>query len=300
MQAQPLVRAACASCGAPLSGRYCSACGEAVLVPHDRTLRHFISSSLLDEVVHLDSKFWTTIRALLFKPGELTLAYINGRRRGFVGPVKLLLAAIFAFVVLTRGGFAAALFLGPVSLSIAPSAPPSGATVRQTVQFVDRLGVLTPQLDRKIGAGDGPAGAAQAQFQDRIRQFAQPLTFGNVFFIAAGLLMMFRARLPFYLDHLVFSVHAVTFVLLSSIVLAPAFWIDERRPSIALAMVLMVGAWQFGYLTTAIRRMYFRDAGNRVRARMRAFGVAIVVYLLNGVFVTAVQLFAGWYAIREL
>jgi hypothetical protein len=309
MQLNPIARDACANCGAPLSGRYCSACGEAVLDPAARTVRHFISSSLLDEIIHLDSKFWSTVRMLLFKPGALTVAFINGRRKAYIGPVKLLLASIFAFVLLTQSGFVAALHIGFVALSIAPAAPPRGATIRETTLFVDRFGVLTQQLDRRIGSesdpstslrAGGPGGAAQEQFHDRIQQFAQPLTFGNVFFIAAGLLLLFRRRLPYYVDHLVFSMHTVSFVLLSSMLLIPAFRLDQQDSSLTLPIVLIVGAWQFGYLTTAIRRMYLANEVSKTRARLRAFGAAVIVYLLNGVFVTAVQMLAGWYAISRL
>jgi hypothetical protein len=290
----------CAGCGAPLTGRFCAACGEEALDPAARTVRHFVTASLLDEIVHLDSRFWRTIGALLFKPAQLSLDYIGGRRRVSIGPVKLLLAAIFLFVLLTRGGFLVTLMIGSFSLSIAPTAPPRGATIRDSVLIIDRFGVLESQLNARIGSGPGPSGPAQTEFQERIRRFAQPLAFGNVFFLAAGLFLLFRSRLPYYVDHLVFSMHTVSFVLLSSLLLVPGPWISEERGSGALVLILPVLAWQFGYLATAIRRMYFASAASLAGARMRAFGVAIVVYLLNGVFVTAVQVLAGWIAIRDL
>ena len=290
----------CAGCGALLTGRFCASCGEEALDPTTRTVRHFVTASLLDEIISLDSRFWRTLRTLLFKPGQLSIEFIAGRRRAYIGPVKLLLAAIFTFVLLTQGGFLIALMIGPVALSIAPSAPPQGATIRESVQRIDRYGILESQLNARIGNGPGPSGPAQTEFHERIRRFAEPLTFGNVFFLAAGLFLMFRSRLPFYVDHLVFAMHVVTFVLLSSLLLLPAIAMEETNESMALAMILIVGAWQFGYLTTAIRRMYLLHVTSRARARARAFGAAVLVYLLNGLFVTAVQMLAGWIAIREL
>src|SRR6185503_7954674 len=117
----------------------------------------------------------------------LTREFIAGRRRRYVGPVKLLLAAIFVFVLATRNGFIAALMLGPITLSVAPAVPTQGETIRESVFYVDRFGVLDRELTRRIGEGDGPAGAARDQFQEHIKQFAEPLTFGNVFFLSAGL-----------------------------------------------------------------------------------------------------------------
>ena len=298
----------CASCGEPLAGPYCSQCGEAVLDPAARTVRHFVAHAVLDEIVHLDGKFWRTLRALFFSPGKLTAEFIAGRRRPYIGPTKLLLAAIFLFVLLTQGGFVASLMVGPITLNIAPTAPPEGATIRESVFFIDRFGVLDRRLTRRIGPGDGPTGAAQAEFHERLRRLVQPLSFGNVFFLALGLFVMFRSRVPLLVDHLVFSVHAVTFVLLSSLLLLPANWFDESAKWITLPMVLAAGVWQFAYLTTAIRRCYFPNMQDRppkggrykTKSVVRAFGVAVLLYLLNGIFVTAVQMIGGSLAIRAL
>lgn len=65
--------AVCASCQQPLSGRYCSHCGEKSLDPHDLTIRHFITHTVGREIVHVDGKTWRTLRSLLFRPGRLTL-----------------------------------------------------------------------------------------------------------------------------------------------------------------------------------------------------------------------------------
>ena len=300
MPAHQLAHTPCAGCGAPLTGRFCATCGEEALDPAARSVRQFVTTSLLDEIIHFDSRFWVTVRTLLFKPGALTIAFLGGRRRAYVGPVKLLLASIFLYVLLTQGGFIITMMIWRVSLNIAPTAPPQGATIRDSVQMIDRFGWLDAELTRRAGAGPGPDGPAKQRFHDRLRQFAQPLAFGNVLFLAAGLFLLFRSRSPYYVDHLVFSMHAVTFVLLSSVMLVPAIRINESARWVALVMILTVAIWQFAYLTTAIRRMYYSDATRLVAARVRAFGVAVIVYLLNGLFVTAVQLLAGWIAIREL
>jgi len=288
---------ACANCGRPLAGRYCSACGEKALDAGTRTVRHFVTESLFDEITHLDSRFWATLRLLLFKPGTLTREFIDGRRRRYIGPVKLLLAAIFVFVLATQNGFIATLMIGPITLSVAPSMPMQGETIRESVFYVDRFGVLDRALTRRIGEGPGPTGAVRDQFQDRIRQFAQPLTFGNVFFLGAGLFVIFRKKLPFYVDHLVFAIHVVTFVMISSLPVLVVIWFEERWPTAMLALILAIGAWQFAYLTSAIKKIYFPTA---TWARLRAFGIAVIVYLLNGIFVTAVQMLAGWIAILRL
>ena len=293
-----LAPSGCANCGAPRRGRYCSACGEEAA--GTRTVREFIRTSLVDEVIQFDSRFWQTLKRLVFKPGALTVEFIAGRRRAYVGPVKILLTSIVAFTLATRGGFVAVLMIGYVSLSIAPTAPPRGATIRETVQFIDRFGVLDRALTAKTGPGDGPTGAAQERFQDRIATFVRPLAFGNVFFLSSGLWLLLRRKTPFYFDHLVFSAHVVAFVLLSSLPLAAVLAFEESAPALATACVLAVFAWQFGYLTTAIRRMYFDDPAAARHQRAKAAAVAMLLYVLNGLFVTVVQMVAGAFAIQRL
>ena len=52
--------AICASCQRPLSGRYCSQCGEKALDPHELTVRHFVAHTVGHELLHLDGKAWLT------------------------------------------------------------------------------------------------------------------------------------------------------------------------------------------------------------------------------------------------
>ncbi|MEL7296839.1 MAG: DUF3667 domain-containing protein [Pseudomonadota bacterium] len=89
----------CVSCGAPQPGEYCSACGERRLSQSDRRLSAFLARAVL-EVSDLDSRLLRTLRALLFKPGELTRAFIAGQRVGCLPPVQLfLLINLVYFVV---------------------------------------------------------------------------------------------------------------------------------------------------------------------------------------------------------
>ena len=70
---------------------YCSQCGEKRRDRADWKLSS-IASEAFAEITNLEhSKLWQTFRLLLFKPGQLTREYWNGRRKRFLGPVKLYL-----------------------------------------------------------------------------------------------------------------------------------------------------------------------------------------------------------------
>jgi len=77
----------CANCANPMIGPYCAVCGQP-LNTHRRTL-----GRLLHEVVKgsasLDSRILRTAGALLFRPGELTLAFVEGRTQRYLPAVRL-------------------------------------------------------------------------------------------------------------------------------------------------------------------------------------------------------------------
>src|SRR5215475_2063485 len=93
----------CANCGRPLSGRFCSQCGEEQLDFHNLTVRHFFTHAV-QETFELDGKIGRSLRALLFRPGFLAAEYCAGRRRIYVNPFRLLITAAILYALLTRGG----------------------------------------------------------------------------------------------------------------------------------------------------------------------------------------------------
>jgi len=69
----------CLNCGAALTGRYCSACGQKadVSIP---SLTQLLADAFGD-LFNFDSRLWRSLLALAFKPGRLTRYYLAGRAR---------------------------------------------------------------------------------------------------------------------------------------------------------------------------------------------------------------------------
>jgi Protein of unknown function (DUF3667) len=90
---------ACDNCGEPLSGAYCSACGQRVL-HHGLSLGEFLSDAA-EVITHADSRFWRTFAPLLIRPGFLTQQYIKGRRASYLPPFRLylVLSVVFFLVI---------------------------------------------------------------------------------------------------------------------------------------------------------------------------------------------------------
>jgi hypothetical protein len=96
---------ACANCGEPLIGPYCAVCGQE-RDTHRRSVRDLVGA-LFEELASFDSRILRTIRALLLQPGELPLAFHEGRTRRYVPALRLyLFVSLLFFLFLSMSGVA--------------------------------------------------------------------------------------------------------------------------------------------------------------------------------------------------
>lgn len=293
--------AACANCERPLTGRYCAHCGQEALGAEALTVKHFVAHTLVEEIGHLDAKLWRTVRDLVFRPGLLAAEYAEGRRRRYIGPVKLFVAAVVAYALLTQGGLRSSLDINGVKLSTAPAAIPEGISVAETVGRIDRFGLLARVLNAKGPPARLESEAVRDRFHRRLEQFAEPLAFANVALLSVALFALFRGTRRLYVTHAVFSLHLVSFVLLSSLLLLPVLALASSRAGQGLGRgVVFVGLWglaislwQFVYVALSIRRFYLGGARSSLGAGAVSLAAAVLVYAVNSVFITSVQLLGG-------
>jgi hypothetical protein len=88
----------CLDCGAPISGNYCSNCGQETKI-ETPTVRQF-AHEMMDQYVAVEGKLGRTLRVLVSKPGQLTLDYVHGRRQRYVRPLKLYVSVSVVFFTL--------------------------------------------------------------------------------------------------------------------------------------------------------------------------------------------------------
>src|SRR5688572_22269017 len=90
----------CANCGYSFDGidNYCPNCGQENH-SHHAPFKHIIIE-LIESLTHFDTKFFSTLKALFFKPGLLTKDYIKDKRARYVPPVRLYIFASFVFFFL--------------------------------------------------------------------------------------------------------------------------------------------------------------------------------------------------------
>lgn len=97
----------CLNCGAALNGPFCANCGQEADA-HRKPLLGLLSD-IADNFGNWDSRILRTLSALIFQPGELPLAFTQGRRQRYVPALRLyIFTTVVFFLVLALANIALA------------------------------------------------------------------------------------------------------------------------------------------------------------------------------------------------
>ncbi|HUD96712.1 MAG TPA: DUF4286 family protein, partial [Woeseiaceae bacterium] len=160
----------CRNCGTPLTGQYCSRCGQ-------RARSRLISiwelvRDAIGDLFELDSRLWQTLIPLVFSPGSLTRDYLTGRRARFMPPFRtyLVLSVVFFLVAFFDPRQQLGILFEPTEPSIT-AADTGGNTTGEIRQEViddlrregvivgDRLPEPVPEPSGENAAGEQETGA---------------------------------------------------------------------------------------------------------------------------------------------
>lgn len=78
----------CAHCQHQFQGNYCPNCGQKVIFEEDKKLKHFVHQ-FFSSLFFADGKVLKTLKMMIFKPGELSRAYISGDRKSYLAPLQV-------------------------------------------------------------------------------------------------------------------------------------------------------------------------------------------------------------------
>jgi Protein of unknown function (DUF3667) len=222
----------CANCGAELLGPWCHACGQLGEDFH-RSWFHLVGESV-EGLLHFDGRFWRTLPDLVWRPACLTRAYLEGHRAPQIPPLRLFLVVLL--LVFVVGSFAR----GRVRLFDADrvhemQAPLSKAKVRVVViggrgappseAEQARMKAMISKVNIRFGRHPDPAASAWIRehlarvldnpeaFQLIMESWSERFAFLMLPVAALLLSLLFVFERQFYLfDHLIFSMHSLSFV----------------------------------------------------------------------------------------
>jgi hypothetical protein len=285
----------CQNCGSPLAGPFCAQCGQHAIPPRP-TVRE-LAGDAWNELVGWDGKFLRTLRSLVMRPGELTLAAVEGRRARYVAPVRLyLICSVLYFVV------AAVTPLPDVPVTVG-----SGLAVGVDEQrpedvafekaFTQGWASLTAEeraiIEAEIAAQPAifrPFVRSQVEdfsgFQRRLDETLPRALFLLVPVLAALLGLFYPRR--HYPEHLYAAVHLQTFVFLVLTLVTLARLADSIA-ALGTAMAA-AGVIILGHVMLAQRRVYEESWPSTA---LKGVAVALLYAVLWGLTGTAVAIYVS-------
>ncbi len=96
---------ACPNCGTSLIGPYCAVCGQE-RDTHRRSVAGLLRD-LFEDLISFDSRILRTVVALLVEPGEIAIAFREGRTQRYVPALRLyFFVSLLFFLILSATGLA--------------------------------------------------------------------------------------------------------------------------------------------------------------------------------------------------
>jgi Protein of unknown function (DUF3667) len=260
------VAASCLECDTTFVGDYCHHCGEKRPEARDLSVRHFVHDAA-KELTSLDSKLLRTVWALLFRPGLLTVEWVRGRRAHYLKPLNLCLG-VFA-----------------VSLFAYSAYKPVAMFDLSNIAAQDKSGSLSKLVNRIAEKKHAEPGALFDRMTERWQRFMSLSPLVLVFAFALVLQLVFLLTRRYFVEHLVFAMHFVSFSMLLMVLMWPAyFFVGFKSGGASTAVAAARWLLDLAYMFFAVRAVYRLGTGRTLLAS---------IPLVAGYFASYVLVFAG-------
>jgi hypothetical protein len=267
----------CLNCDHPLTGRYCSACGQKH-DPHAQTVGHFLAETF-ETLTHADSRLWLTLRVLLTRPGNLTADFFAGRRNRYMPAIRLYIVISVLFFLLMAivpgGGIESLLQPGAAAEKPSQAIELDGEIDAESCKTFKYNGPFEQTIEPRLRAACIEAVQDNGRKLGEIFQRNVPKAM-FVLLPAFALLMLpfFWHPRRLYAEHLIFLVHNHTAIFAALTIeeildfLIPAGW-DGWLGFALLAYVIWYG-WRG-------LRVYYGKSRGKSLALFTVLGLAYVV-----------------------
>ena len=296
----------CLNCNAVVENRFCSVCGQENIEPAEG-VGHFVFH-FFNDITHFDSKFFSTLKKLLFSPGALSAAYRLGQRVNFLNPIRMYLFSSFLFFLV----FFALVNFSNITKQELPKTKAESKKRPDKKKDDFRLSEYENPIvyDSLLKTGTLEHGWLRQRFERKkmlisekykgdqvsflkvmvdvfMHSFPQML-FVSLPLFAFGLqLLYWRRKEYYYVSHAIFTIHYYIFilaVLLITIGFSKVFeFLNLRWPDIFGGLISLV---IFFYLYKAMRRFYNQGRGiTIVKFLLLLFWILIITGVLTTIFI---------------
>jgi len=192
----------CLNCGAEVSGKFCSNCGQENLETRENFFH--IAGHFISDYFHWDSKFLRSLIPLFTKPGFLTKEYWQGRRLHYIHPLRLFFFITVIFMISITAFYKQfghklkdRMMTNTIKID---SSEYSGLNAQQREAKIKEQIAGNDRRMKKVAAGI-----------DDFFSFMKYVTFFMLPLYALIFKILYRRRRPFYVDHVVYAMHLQSF-----------------------------------------------------------------------------------------
>ena len=268
-------QSACLNCAAPMSGPFCSRCGQRAIPPHPSLGE--LAGDAFGELSGWDGKLVETLRLLITRPGKLTKRFLVGQRARFVSPVRLYLGCSLVYFLVAsaapnlRPGNQAAVSVAGMNIGVwasdkrADQLTPAGRDSLSTA--IDSASFWIRPILRR--AFDDPDRFRRSMLESMPRVlFALLPVFGLI------VALFYRRR--HYPEHLYFALHLHAFVFLALALGEAAKF--TRSLTVATYIGVVSTIVMLGYAALALRHVY---GGGFTATVLKALGIFVVYSVVS-------------------
>ncbi|MFC2089547.1 DUF3667 domain-containing protein [Bacteroidota bacterium] len=220
---QPEIDSSCRNCGYEVSGAYCSNCGQK-FEDVNKPMKEILSD--LVGIFNLDASIFNTIKPFLFKPGYLSLEFLNGKRKRYLSPLRLYLFLSIVFFFVMRIYFNSDNATGVVYQSSSDSTAANVLADSTALEYLrndslfygdidsSNFDSTNIALDSMIRKSAVDIAENEAIFLSDLLNFSSYGLFILMPVFALLLQLLYIRRKHYYVEHLIFSVNMHSFALL--------------------------------------------------------------------------------------
>lgn len=183
----------CLNCKTALAGRWCHACGQKLLEPQDRTLRHLLGE-FFGALTNLDGRVVRSFTTLLLRPGRLADDYLDGLRGRYLSPITMFLAVNVVYF-------------------FAPTLTDFNLPLDDHLRGQLHSGIARALVDSRLAERGETLAAYAGVFNAELMNLAKLLILLHVPLLACGLALLHMRRHRPFADHMLTAFWFMTFVL---------------------------------------------------------------------------------------
>ncbi|WP_432712934.1 DUF3667 domain-containing protein [Pedobacter sp.] len=262
----------CLNCGHTVEEYFCTHCGQENLELKEDAWHMVIHA--ISDYFHFESKFFGTLKPLLFQPGTLTQKYVAGKRVSFINPIRLYIFVSIVFFLVTlssgnhtdegvvvkengksRKGLNIKSNLAE-SLNLAKDTTIAAYETRQkSLPKSDRDNLVKQYINKKFVKLYNYPNASEKLLEEFVHNIPK-LMFILLPFFALILKLVYFKRKKFYYEHLIYSFHVHSALFLSILLFMFLNWLFGFFYNIEETLVGLWTVYIIWYIYRSLRTFY--------------------------------------------